>query len=68
MDQGTRMKRELTAIIKRDGDWYVASCPEVPGANGQGSTLDECKASLADAIALILDERDDEVRPDGGFK
>jgi predicted RNase H-like HicB family nuclease len=51
------MRNEFTAIMERDGDWYIAFCPEVPGANGQGRTTDEAKASLADAIALILEDR-----------
>jgi len=51
------MHNEFTAVIERDGDWYVAYCPEVPGANGQGRTKDEAKESLADAIALILEDR-----------
>jgi len=25
------MKNEFTAIIERDGDWYIAYCPEIPG-------------------------------------
>lgn len=51
------MHNEFTAIIEKDGDWYIAYCPEVPGANGQGKTIEECKASLAAAIALILEDR-----------
>lgn len=51
------MRNEFTAIIERDGDWYIAYSPEVPGANGQGTTIDECKQSLSDAIALILEDR-----------
>jgi predicted RNase H-like HicB family nuclease len=51
------MKNEFTSIIERDGDWYIAFCPEVPGANGQGRTKDEARESLAAAIALILDDR-----------
>ena len=51
------MHNEFTAVIERDGDWYVAYCPEVPGANGQGRTKEEAKESLADAIALILEDR-----------
>ena len=51
------MKNEFTAIIERDDDWFVAYCPEIPGANGQGKTIDECKVNLADAIALILEDR-----------
>jgi predicted RNase H-like HicB family nuclease len=51
------MYNEFTAIIEQDGEWYVAYCPEVPGANGQGHTVDECRKSLAEAIALILEDR-----------
>lgn len=51
------MHNEFTAIIEPDGDWYVAYCAEIPGANGQGRTKDEARASLADAIALILEDR-----------
>ena len=51
------MRNEFTALIERDGDWYVAYSPEVPGANGQGRTKEEAKASLAEAIALILEDR-----------
>jgi predicted RNase H-like HicB family nuclease len=51
------MHNEFTAIIEKDEDWYIAYCPEVPGANGQGKTIEECKASLADAISLILEDR-----------
>ncbi len=51
------MHNEFTAIIEQDGEWYVAYCPEVPGANGQGRTLEECRQNLAEAIALILEDR-----------
>jgi predicted RNase H-like HicB family nuclease len=51
------MHNEFTAIIERDDEWYVAYCPEIPGANGQGKTRDEARASLAAAIALILEDR-----------
>ena len=37
----TRMKNEFTAIIEQDGELYIAYCPEIPGANGQGKTKDE---------------------------
>ena len=51
------MQNQFTAIIEKDEEWYIAYCPEIPGANGQGKTLEECKKSLADAIALILEDR-----------
>ena len=51
------MRNEFTAVIERDGEWYIAYCPEIPGANGQGRTVEECRASLAEAIGLILEDR-----------
>jgi predicted RNase H-like HicB family nuclease len=51
------MHNEFTAIIERDGEWYIAYCPEIPGANGQGRTKEEARVNLADAIALILEDR-----------
>ncbi len=51
------MKHEFTAIFERDGDWHIAYCPEIPGANGQGQTKEEARQSLANAIALILEDR-----------
>ena len=57
------MRNEFTAIFEREGDWYIACCPEIPGANGQGRTREEARASLAEAIALILqDRREDSLR------
>ncbi|CAN5330603.1 hypothetical protein BH23GEM4_BH23GEM4_24360 [soil metagenome] len=51
------MKNEFTAIIERDGEWFVAYCPEITGANGQGRTQEECRQNLSEAIALILEDR-----------
>jgi predicted RNase H-like HicB family nuclease len=51
------MHNEFTAVIERDGKWFIAYCPEIPGANGQGRTKDACLRSLAQAIALILEDR-----------
>jgi predicted RNase H-like HicB family nuclease len=54
------MRNEFTAVIEQDGPWYIAYCPEVPGANGQGQTKQEAVTSLRDAIALILEDRREE--------
>lgn len=51
------MRNEFTAVIERDGDWFVAWCPEIPGANGQGLSRDESLESLSSAIELILEDR-----------
>jgi predicted RNase H-like HicB family nuclease len=54
------VRNEFTAIIEKDGDWYIAYCPEIPGANGQGRTKEEAKESLAEALELILRDRREE--------
>jgi len=54
------MANEFTAIIERDVEWFIAYCPEVPGANGQGRTKEEALESLSEAIAMILDDRREE--------
>ncbi len=51
------MRHEFTAVFERDGNWFIADCPEFPGANGQGQTKEEARRSLAEAIALILEDR-----------
>jgi len=51
------MHNEFTAIIEKDENLYIAYCPEIPGANGQGKTKEECLKSLAEAIRLILEDR-----------
>ena len=57
------ISNEFTAIIEQDEEWFIAYCPEIPGANGQGKTKEEARSSLADAIALILqDRREDALR------
>ena len=55
------MRNEFTAIIEPASEGgYWAYCPEVPGANGQGETLDEVRHDLAEAIRLMLEiQRDD---------
>src|SRR5207249_12327400 len=54
---GGAMRNEFTAIVERDGRWYIAYSPEIPGANGQGRTIAAAVKSLAGAIALMLEDR-----------
>lgn len=58
---GCGMRNEFMAVIERDGEWFIAYCPEVPGANGQGRTREECLQSLKDAIKLVLEDRREDV-------
>ena len=56
------MHNEFTAVFEKEGEWYIGYCPEIPGANGQGRTIEECRKNLADAISLILEDRRDDAR------
>ena len=52
------MKAEFTAVIEPAPEGgYWAICPEVPGANGQGETINEAKDNLRQAIEVILEDR-----------
>ena len=56
--------KTLTAIVHRgepDEGGFWATCLEVPGANGQGETREECLADLKNAIQLLLEAEREEV-------
>ena len=48
---------QLTGIIERDGNGYVALCPEVDVAS-QGDTVEEARANLAEAVELFFEAAD----------
>ena len=55
--------RNLTAILhlgEPDEGGFWATCLEVPGANGQGETKEECLRDLAAAVKLILEVNEEE--------
>jgi predicted RNase H-like HicB family nuclease len=57
------MKAELTAIIEAATEGgYWAICPEIPGANGQGESIEAAKESLKSAIQLIFEDRLADIR------
>ncbi len=49
--------REFTALIEREGDGYVSLCPELDIAS-QGSSVEEAKSNLIEAVSLFLDTAD----------
>ena len=50
------MQLELTAVFRKDPEGgYAAYVEELPGANTQGETLDEARANLREAVALIIE-------------
>jgi predicted RNase H-like HicB family nuclease len=48
------MTRQLTAIIEREGDGFVALCPEVDVAS-QGDSIDEARRNLQEALELLFE-------------
>jgi len=49
--------RRLLAVIEREGDGYVALCPEFDIA-GQGDTVEEARANLTEALTLFFEDAD----------
>lgn len=45
----------FTAVIHKEGTWYVAECPEV-GTVSQGESIDEAIENLTEATTLYLEE------------
>jgi len=52
-----KKKREITAIIEREGDGYVALCPELDVAS-QGDTVETARRNLIEAVELFLETAD----------
>ena len=45
----------LTAVFEQDGEWWVGSVEELPGALTQGRTLDEARENLREAVLLVIE-------------
>ena len=52
------MNKTLTAILEREGDGFVALCPELDIAS-QGGTLEQAKANLREAVELFFESADE---------
>jgi predicted RNase H-like HicB family nuclease len=49
---------KLTAVIEKEGKWFVATCPEL-GVASQGRTNEEAELMLQEAVELLLEEADE---------
>ena len=49
------MKRQLTAVYKKSGKWYLGWVEELSGVNTQGRTLAETQENLKEALTLVLE-------------
>jgi transcriptional regulator with XRE-family HTH domain len=52
---GETLPGPFTAVFERDGEWWIGYVEELPGANAQGESLEECRESLREAVSLILE-------------
>jgi predicted RNase H-like HicB family nuclease len=49
------MRIRLTAVFQQVPEGYIGFVEELPGANTQGATLEEARANLEEAVALVLE-------------
>jgi predicted RNase H-like HicB family nuclease len=56
------MSSTFTAIIKKDGEWWIGWIEEVPGVNAQEATKEELISSLREILAQALEFNRSEAR------
>jgi predicted RNase H-like HicB family nuclease len=68
--EGIRMIANYTAVIQRDGEWWIGWVEEVPGVNSQGATREELLDNLRDALeeALEMNREDARAAASGVFE
>jgi predicted RNase H-like HicB family nuclease len=54
MERHVRRARQLTAVIEREDDLFVATCPELDIVS-QGHTIEEARLNLVEAVELFLE-------------
>jgi predicted RNase H-like HicB family nuclease len=57
------MSRRFTAVINKEGKWYVAHCVEL-GVVSQGKSIEEAQVNLKEAVELYLESFGDEDMPE----
>jgi predicted RNase H-like HicB family nuclease len=64
------MTTSFTAVIQRDGEWWIGWVEEVPGVNSQGATREELLDNLRDALeeALEMNREDARAAATGAFE
>jgi predicted RNase H-like HicB family nuclease len=48
------MDLQVTAVFRKVPEGYIGFVEELPGANTQGATLEEARANLHEAVAMVL--------------
>lgn len=60
------MRAELTAIVRRSEEGFVASCAEVPGTEIEAATEEEALESLVEAVSIVFEVNRNEAMRDAG--
>ncbi len=60
------MAMQCTAVFLKVPEGYIAYVEEFPGANTQGASLDEARANLREAVALVVEANRLLAREDAG--
>ena len=55
-----------TAVVQRDGEWWIGWIQEIPGVNSQGATRDELLDNLRSALKEALEMNRSEARAAAG--
>ena len=55
-----------TAVIRRDGQWWIGWVEEVPGVNSQGETREELRTNLREALNEAIEMNREEARKAAG--
>lgn len=67
MRAGEPMRNVYTAVVRRDGDWWIGWIEEVPGVNCQESSRDELLVSLKETLQEALEfNKQDAIAAAGG--
>ena len=56
------MIASYTAVVQRDGEWWIGWVEEVPGVNSQGATREELLDNLRDALEEALEMNREDAR------
>ncbi len=46
---------KLTAVYQKVNEGFIGFVEELPGANSQGTTLEEVRNNLREAVAMVLE-------------
>ena len=60
------MENEYTAVVRRDGDWWIGWIEEIPGVNSQGASRDELMDNLRSALTEMLEMNREEAKSVAG--